>query len=67
MIGNNLPIMTTRKKKRFLQHKNKNMKEAYTDELNSIGKKVCFTPEEVTIHKVKMTAIKITMKEIYKR
>ena len=64
-----------------MQHKkrHKNTKEAYTDGLKSIRKKVGFTAvltditreealsEETTIHTPKMIAIKIALKEIHKR
>ena len=70
-----------KRKQYFLQHKEKhiNMKETYTDESKSTGRKVGFAavftditrrgslPEEASIHKAEMTAIKIAMKEIRER
>ena len=69
------------KKQHFLQHKgnNSNFKKAYTDGSKSTGRKVDFAavfaditrsetlPEEASIHKAEMTAIKIGMREIKKR
>ena len=60
--------MTYRKKT------NKNTKKVYTDKKN-VGFAAVFTnitrrgalPEEAFIHTTKMTAIKIALKEIYKR
>ena len=78
MIDNFLPIMTT---KNTLQHKknHKNTKEDYTHKSKSIGEKIGFSavfaditrsetlPEEASIHKAEMTAIKIGMREIQKK
>ena len=58
-----------RKKQHFLQHKEKNTKETYTDGSKSTTRKVCFAmvftnitrrgafPKDATIHTAEMTVI----------
>ena len=71
-------MMTTRKNYTYYNIK-KNIKEAYTNRIKSIGKKVSFVAafqditirrtlfEEASIHTAEMTRIKIALKEIHKK
>ena len=74
------PTNNDKEKKTTLQHKKRHeyTKELHTDQFKSIWKKVGFAavildttrrgglPEEAFIYKVKMTAIKVALKEIHK-